>query len=134
LGRFLFGALAFGALASCSANSASAAVVLASKLKLQSEQKEIVVVRGGGRAGGFRGGYRGFYGRRGWGPAIGGFAAGAVLAPYYYGRDYYYAATPVYSDPNADPSAVAWCARRYKSYDPASGSYLAYDGNRYACP
>lgn len=30
--------------------------------------------------------------------------------------------------------AVAYCAQRYRSYDPASGTYLGYDGNRHACP
>jgi BA14K-like protein len=30
----------------------------------------------------------------------------------------------------ADP---AYCARRYKSYDPASGTYLGYDGLRHPC-
>jgi hypothetical protein len=30
--------------------------------------------------------------------------------------------------------AVAYCAQRYRSYDPASGTYLGYDGNRHPCP
>jgi hypothetical protein len=28
----------------------------------------------------------------------------------------------------------AYCAQRYRSYDPASGTYLGYDGRRHACP
>ena len=28
----------------------------------------------------------------------------------------------------------AYCAQRYRSYDPASRPYLNYDGNRYPCP
>jgi hypothetical protein len=32
---------------------------------------------------------------------------------------------------DADPS---WCARRYRSYDPASGTYLGRHGRRYPCP
>jgi tetrahydromethanopterin S-methyltransferase subunit E len=28
----------------------------------------------------------------------------------------------------------AYCRRRYRSYDPASGTYLNNDGNRYPCP
>jgi hypothetical protein len=28
----------------------------------------------------------------------------------------------------------AYCAQRYKSYDPASGTYLGYDGVRHPCP
>ena len=31
---------------------------------------------------------------------------------------------------SADP---AYCAQRYKSYDPASGTYLGYDGLRHPC-
>ncbi len=44
----------------------------------------------------------------------------------------------VYSD--AAPTAynnggsVAYCEQTYRSYDPASGSYLGYDGFRDACP
>ena len=30
--------------------------------------------------------------------------------------------------------AVAYCMQRYRSYDPRSGTYLNYDGNRYPCP
>jgi hypothetical protein len=28
---------------------------------------------------------------------------------------------------------IAYCARKYKSFDPASGTYLGYDGQRHAC-
>jgi hypothetical protein len=28
---------------------------------------------------------------------------------------------------------VAACARRYRSFDPESGTYLGYDGYRHAC-
>lgn len=83
--------------------------------------------------------------RRGWGPGAGvgiGLAAGALIggaiaagsAPYYgpgyYGGPAYYPApAPVYGG-----DAVAYCMQRYRSYDPASGTYLNYDGNRYPCP
>ena len=33
-----------------------------------------------------------------------------------------------------EEAAVAYCADRYRSYDPASGTYLGYDGNEHACP
>jgi BA14K-like protein len=33
----------------------------------------------------------------------------------------------------ADPNWVAYCARKYKSFDPSSGTYLSTDGNRYYC-
>jgi hypothetical protein len=67
---------------------------------------------------------------------------------YYPAQDqgYYPAAPyPVYSDPgyggynaapvvynNGDP--VAYCEQTYRSYDPASGTYLGYDGFRHPCP
>ncbi len=69
----------------------------------------------------YRGGYRGHYGfgggyDNGWG--WGGVALDGVLAaqPYYGGDD------------------VGYCTRRFKSYDPVSGTYLGYDGYRHSCP
>jgi hypothetical protein len=88
---------------------------------------------------GHHGGHWGHHGGWGWGgAAIGGFAAGALLgsalaAPgYYYGDPGYYYAPDVYAGP--DPSAESYCAQRYRSYDPASGTYLGYDGVRHPCP
>jgi hypothetical protein len=41
--------------------------------------------------------------------------------------------TAVYAGaPGSD--AVAYCAQRYRSYDPASGTFLGYDGQRHPCP
>jgi hypothetical protein len=34
----------------------------------------------------------------------------------------------------AAPDAVADCARRFRSYDPASQTYLSYSGQRVSCP
>jgi hypothetical protein len=31
-------------------------------------------------------------------------------------------------------NAASYCAQRYRSYDPASGTYLGNDGLRHACP
>jgi hypothetical protein len=95
--------------------------------------------RGGGRWGG---GWRG----HGWGGPAAGFAAGAILGGAvaasrpWYGYDYDYAPSyysygydPGYAaaEPAADP---AYCAQRFRSYDPASGTYLGYDGLRHPCP
>lgn len=91
-----------------------------------------------GRGFGGRGYYgRGYgYGGYGYGYGLGGFAAGALIGsaiasrPYYY-DDGYYVEEPrtVYeSGGNAD-----YCARRFKSYDPSSGTYLGYDGKRHPC-
>jgi hypothetical protein len=77
-----------------------------------------------------------------------GFAAGVVAGaalgsyayyddPYYYGVDPYYAgyydegATVVVPVGGGDPS---YCAQRYRSWDPASGTYLGLDGLRHPCP
>lgn len=85
----------------------------------------------GGYRGGFRGGYWGYYG--------GGFAAGAILggllaAPYYYGRPYYYYDGPYYAYEPVPDDAIAYCMRRYRSYDPRTGTYLGYDGYQHPCP
>jgi len=115
----------------------------------------------GGHAwgGGHWGGGRGW----GWGGAAAGLAAGAVIggavaasqpwygydydyAPGYYGSgynnygynnygysDYGYAAPGGYMAVAPDQDA-AYCAQRFRSYDPASGTYLGYDGYRHSCP
>lgn len=81
----------------------------------------------------------------GWrGPGIG-FAAGALIGgalaarPYYgYGPGYYYGPGPyaydVEPEVEVDGGSVAYCQQRYKSYDPASGTFLGYDGIRHPCP
>jgi hypothetical protein len=76
---------------------------------------------------------------------VGGFVAGALIGgalasaanrnSYYYGPGYAYAPPPAYAySPGYGSSEVAYCASRYRSYDPASGTYLGYDGHRHPCP
>jgi hypothetical protein len=91
--------------------------------------------------------WRGHHGG-GWGgggAVIGGLAAGALIGgalassrPYgYYGGGYGYGYAPVYEEPvYAAPGGdeVSYCMSRFKSYDPASGTYLGYDGARHPCP
>jgi hypothetical protein len=90
---------------------------------------------------GWRGGYRGFGG-----PGLG-FAAGAIIGgaflgatrPYgYYGNGSYYGygydQGYVAASPYPDGNEVAYCQQRFRSYDPASGTYLGYDGLRHSCP
>jgi hypothetical protein len=72
-------------------------------------------------------GYRGRYGyRRGYGGTAAGvgigLAAGAIIGGAI-------AASSAQAQQNA-----AYCAQRYRSYDPQSGTYLNNDGNRYPCP
>lgn len=93
-----------------------------------------------GRGWGWRGGW-------GWGGVGAGIAAGALIGGaiaansypygYGYGPGYYYAPPPTYYAPApayGGGDAVAYCMQRYRSYDPRSGTYLNYDGNRYPCP
>jgi hypothetical protein len=49
--------------------------------------------------------------------------------PYAYGPPAVYVVPPAYND-----DAVGYCMQRYRSYDPASGTYLGYDGYRHPCP
>ena len=69
---------------------------------------------------------------------------GALANSYaYYGDPDYYG-NGYYDDGYYDDSTVAvapgggddagYCAQRYRSYDPASGTYLGYDGQRHPCP
>src|SRR6266403_4145759 len=113
------------------------------------------VTRYSGSYGGWNGGYRH---RRG-GGFIPGAVAGAVIGgalasesyAYYGGPDYYASGYyPGYDDNGygyyddaavvaAAPApvgddAVAYCMQTYQSYDPASGTYLGYDGLRHPCP
>jgi hypothetical protein len=68
-----------------------------------------------------------------WGPAAG-FAAGAIIGGALAARPYYYAPAPVYVEPYPADDEIAYCSQRFKSYDPASGTYLGYDGLRHPCP
>jgi hypothetical protein len=71
-------------------------------------------------------GYRGGYYRRGpsAGAVIGGLAAGAIIG----------GAIAASQANAAAQQNHAYCAQRYRSYDPGSGTYLSNNGQRYACP
>lgn len=58
------------------------------------------------------------------GALVGGLAAGALIGG---------AIAAGQANAAAEQSA-AYCSQRYRSYDPASGTYLNNDGNRYPCP
>lgn len=93
-----------------------------------------------------------YYGYRGYrrGPAIGAgvaagiiggaLAAGALAAPppppvYYPGPAPVYVAPPVaYGYSTEDVDAVAYCSRRFRSYNPETGTYIASGGVVRACP
>ena len=97
--------------------------------------------------------HRGYYARGlnqgyGVGAGVAALATGALIggAIASQNQGYYPAETyPVYSDPGygynyAAPAvynnggSVAYCEQTYRSYDPASGTYLGYDGFRHPCP
>ena len=71
-----------------------------------------------------------------------GYGYGGGYDPSYYDDDYAYndyydypdygIASPGYVVSSND--SVAYCEQRYKSYDPASGTFLGYDGLRHPCP
>ena len=108
--------------------------------------------RGGGYWRGGRGYGRGYgygFGGVGAGLAAGAIIGGAIVGSGAYGygpygyRGYGYAA-PGYIEDDLDEGYVAvaprgggdsaYCAQRYRSYDPGSGTYLGYDGLRHPCP
>jgi hypothetical protein len=105
---------------------------------------------GGRYAGGHQSGWNGYrhHGHGGdfWPGAVAGAVVGGALASnYYYGGPYY---GPGYSDDSyayydddapvaveaAPDGDASYCAQRYRSYDPASGTYLGHDGRRHPCP
>jgi hypothetical protein len=104
---------------------------------------------GGGYAGGYGGGYRHDRDRGGFFPgAVAGAVIGGALASQsygYYGGSGYYdpgyyddqyydgGAVAVAPAPGGD-DAVAYCMQTFRSYDPASGTYLGNDGYRHPCP
>jgi hypothetical protein len=90
----------------------------------------------------YRGGYRhgdrrGYRHGRHYGPGIGfglGFGLGLALphvtSPYY-SRPYAYAAPTPYASGALVPGSAAWiqyCSQKYNSFNPATGTYLAYSG------
>lgn len=96
-----------------------------------------VVGGGGGRR--FGGGGRRFGGRAvGAGIAagvIGGLIGGALMnpGPVYAAPQPVYEAPPVYVRPSGGGS-VEYCMRRYRSYNPDTGTYVGYDGIERPCP
>jgi hypothetical protein len=90
-------------------------------------------------------GYRGGYYRGGRGAAVGAgiaagviggaLAAGALAGPRYVEpAPIYGVPAPVYGYGAEDVDAVAYCSRRFRTYDPATGTYIATGGVVRACP
>ncbi len=81
--------------------------------------------RGGGVAAGVLGGL-----------LLGGIIASQAGAGYYGPGPGYYGPGPGYygPPPGYGPGDwMAYCSSRYRSFDPASGTYMGYDGYRHPC-
>jgi hypothetical protein len=91
---------------------------------------------GGAGSGGWHGGYAGGGGGYGNGYGYGGAALGlGLLGGAIIGSQYPYYGSGYDSYPqDGSVDSSAYCASRFKSYDPASGTYLGYDGLRHPCP
>ena len=76
--------------------------------------------RGGGNGGAVAAGVLG-------GLAVGAMIGAATAAP---PPPAYYAPAPVYG---GGGDWLAYCSSKYRSFDPASGTYLGYDGYRHPC-
>jgi hypothetical protein len=94
----------------------------------------------GGYRPGYGGGYRPEYGY-GAAAVIGAGIATGLAVGAYGGSPYYSDAwnEPTYggyvvADPYAGGNDVGYCVQRFRSYDPASGTYLGLDGLRHQCP
>jgi len=75
-----------------------------------------------------------YYRRGGNGGAVAagvlGLAAGALVAGAIANQAQ---AAPPPPPGTVDPQLAAYCARKYRSYDPGSGTFLAGNGRRYVC-
>jgi hypothetical protein len=63
---------------------------------------------------------------------IGGMIIGGIIASQ--APRYYYEPYPIYRSYPMVDGAIAYCMRRFRSYDPYSMTYLGYDGYRRPCP
>jgi hypothetical protein len=90
----------------------------------------------------YRRGYRPYYRdryyyRRGGNGAavaagVAGIAAGALIAGAIANQAQAQPAVPA-PPGTVDPQVAAYCARKYRSYDPGTGTFLATNGMRYVC-
>jgi len=77
--------------------------------------------------------YRHHHGHGGSALAAGavGLAAGALIGSAIAGSQAQAAPPP--PPGTVDPQLAAYCARKYRSYDPATGTFLSTNGMRYVC-
>lgn len=105
--------------------STAAAPVLAAPLPIgnpgpDSGVQQVQYRHGHGHGHGY--GHRHHHRHYGGGAAVlGGLAAGAIIGG-------------AIANSQAQSNAASYCAQRYRSYDPGSGTYLGRDGLRRPCP
>lgn len=108
--------------------AAAAPMMVTPGMGQSSTNVEAVQFRHGHRGPGWRhhGGWNhryehrhGYYGN---GAALSGLAAGAIIGG------------AIANSQARAGDAEAYCSQRFKSYDPRSGTYLGYDGDRHPCP
>ena len=130
LSRPLLAAFLIGTAPLITSQSTSAAPLLADHAlgKIQSSAERVQYRHHGGRYhGGWRHNHRYRYGNHGGGyyrndgAVLGGLAAGAIIGG-------------AIANSQARTDSSGYCSQRYRSYDPASGTYLGYDGQRHSCP
>ncbi|MBB4040961.1 anti-sigma factor RsiW [Microvirga flocculans] len=63
---------------------------------------------------------------------VAGLAAGALIAGAIASQAQAQPAAPP-PPGTVDPQLAAYCARKYRSYDPVTGTFLAHNGMRYVC-
>jgi hypothetical protein len=62
------------------------------------------------------------------------YSYGNSYGDYAYSPGYRSSWGPSYTYESSGGDDVAYCRQRFRSYDPASGTYLGYDGQRHPCP
>lgn len=108
------------ALMSVACTPALAAPMSPASIKQDTQIQQVQYRNWHGHRGHRHGGWRGHHYGSG-AAALGGLAAGAMIGG-------------AIANSRAQADANAYCSQRYRSYDPASGTYLGYDGMRHPCP
>ncbi len=134
--KFLAAALGIAALTMGAALTPAAAAPAGTGLSSVTapETQQMQQVQWRGHHGGY---YRGYHGYRGGGDVAAGVLGGLALGAAVSGA---YASTPYasggygygYGDA-PDDDWISYCSSKYRSFDPASGTYLGYDGVRHPC-
>jgi hypothetical protein len=133
--QILLGGMALAGVALIPIGSVSAQVRMDPGIGKTSRDTTLVGFRHGGGhfhgGGGFHGHGGRYYGGHGGGFGVGAGIAGLALGALI-GGAIASSQSGYYAPPAGDPTS--YCLRRFKSYDPASGTYLGLDGLRHPCP